>query len=312
MSTVDADIEVAQIPVTSPGVELTGAREARVGAMTVHRMLPLRQRRSVGAWCFADHYGPLSVDGSAGMRVPPHPHIGLQTVTWLLSGDVLHTDSLGSEQLIRPGELNLMTAGRGIAHAEVSTLPPERAREDHTLHGVQLWVALPDRSRRTEPSFEHHSDLPVLGAGGLRATVFMGALGGARSPALAFTGIVGAELAADAGTSGVIPLLPAYEHVVFAAAGSAQVAGTALAPGSMLYLGTGREHLPVTAKAGTRLILLGGEPLGEQLLMWWNFVARSPAEIAAAAADWREGRYAPVAGYDGDPMPAPPLGRLRA
>ena len=178
MSTVDAELEIAETSVNSLGLELTGAREAQVGDMTVRRLLPLRQRRSVGAWCFVDHYGPMSVDGTAGMKVPPHPHIGLQTVTWLISGDVLHTDSLGSEQLIRPGQLNLMTAGRGIAHAEVSP-----AEHDPALHGVQLWVALPDAARQVEPAFAHHPELPAADIGGFVARVFIGSLAGERSPA---------------------------------------------------------------------------------------------------------------------------------
>ncbi len=157
--------------------------------MTVRRLLPLRLRRSVGAWCFIDHYGPMSVDGLAGMQVPPHPHIGLQTVTWLMTGNVLHRDSLGSEQMIRPGQLNLMTAGRGIAHFEES--PTEH---DPRLHGVQLWVALPDAARLTEPAFEHQAQLPDAGIGGFEITVFIGSLGGARSPARVFSDIVGAEL----------------------------------------------------------------------------------------------------------------------
>src|SRR5215469_15481417 len=162
VSTVEANVEVPDVPVPEESnLEVTEARIARVGDMTVRRMLPLRLRRSVGAWCFIDHYGPMDVDGVTGMHVPPHPHIGLQTVTWLLRGNVLHRDSLGSEQLIRPGQLNLMTSGRGIAHAEESP-----ADHDLTLHGVQLWVALPDASRRVEPAFEHHGQLPQASVGG--------------------------------------------------------------------------------------------------------------------------------------------------
>jgi quercetin 2,3-dioxygenase len=251
----------------------------------------------------------MSVDGVAGMRVPPHPHIGLQTVTWLLSGNVLHRDSLGSEQMIRPGQLNLMTAGRGIAHSEESP-----AEHDPQLHGVQLWVALPDAFRHTEPTFAHHADLPTAGIGGFEVTVFAGSLAGAQSPAAMFSEIVGAELAAARDASADIPLVPAHEHVVFVASGSAVVAGTNLHPGQLIHLDTGRERVAVAAPAGTRLILLGGVPLGETLLMWWNLVARTPDEIAAAAADWRAGRFAPVADYDGPPLPAPPLdvGRLVA
>jgi redox-sensitive bicupin YhaK (pirin superfamily) len=275
--------------------------------MTLRRLLPLRLRRSVGAWCFVDHYGPMSVDGVAGMQVPPHPHIGLQTVTWLMSGNVLHRDSLGSEQMIRPGQLNLMTAGRGIAHAEES--PAER---DPQLHGVQLWVALPDASRQAEPAFEHHGDLPATGIGGFEITVFVGSLGDVESPARVFSEIVGAEIVSTRDDLARIPLAPGYEHVIFVATGSAEVAETSLRPGRLLYLGTGREQVLVAASAGCRMFLLGGVPLGEPLLMWWNFVARTPEEIAAAVADWREGRFGAVGGYVGDPLPAPPLtARLR-
>jgi redox-sensitive bicupin YhaK (pirin superfamily) len=309
VSTVEADVEVAQAPVCTDGLELTDARQAQVGDMTVRRLLPLRLRRSVGAWCFVDHYGPMSVDGVAGMQVPPHPHIGLQTVTWLFAGNVLHRDSLGSEQMIRPGQLNLMTSGRGIAHAEES--PGEH---DPQLHGVQLWVALPDAHRHVAPAFEHHAELPTTAASGFTVTTFMGELGAERSPATAFSPIVGAELIAAERTQARIPLTSDFEHVIFVAAGSAEVEGTSLRPGQLLYLSTGRERATVAADAGGRLILLGGIPLGEPLLMWWNFVARTPGEIEAATADWRAGRFGDVGGYQGDPLPAPPLNaaRLRA
>ena len=155
VSTLDTNLDAAVRPVITDDLELTRAREAVVGDMTVRRLLPLRLRRSVGAWCFIDHYGPMSVDGVTGMAVPPHPHIGLQTVTWLMAGNVLHRDSLGSEQMIRPGQLNLMTAGRGIAHAEESPAEHDVLEgadlDGADLHGVQLWVALPDASRLTEP-----------------------------------------------------------------------------------------------------------------------------------------------------------------
>ena len=233
MSTVDTDLDVpggarpasAAGDAGAPGTEVTAARLAQVGDLDVRRLLPLRQRRSVGAWCFVDHYGPMSVDGVAGMQVPPHPHIGLQTVTWLLEGNVLHRDSLGSEQMIRPGQLNLMTAGRGIAHAGEAP-----AAHAPTLHGVQLWVALPELSRRTEPAFAPYPELPGAGIGGFEATVFLGSLGGAESPALTFSDIVGAELTAARDASGRIPLAPAHEPVIFVAAGAADVEGTVLRP----------------------------------------------------------------------------------
>jgi redox-sensitive bicupin YhaK (pirin superfamily) len=306
MSTVDADLDVESQGVKTPDLDLTDAREAHVGEMTVRRLLPLRSRRSVGAWCFVDHYGPMSVDGVAGMRVPPHPHIGLQTVTWLLNGNVLHRDSLGSEQMIRPGQLNLMTAGRGIAHSEESP-----AEHDPLLHGVQLWVALPDASRGTDPAFAHHAELPVTGVGGFVVTVFAGSLAGVRSPARMFSEIVGAELAALRDASGAVALAPAHEHVIFAATGLARADDVVLRPGQLLYLGPGRDRVAVSAPAGSRLFLLGGRPLGERLLMWWNLVARTPAEIEAAVAGWREGRFGAVPGYSGAPLTAPPLPALK-
>jgi quercetin 2,3-dioxygenase len=308
VSTADADVEIAANPVPGMDLEITAARQARVGDLTVRRMLPLRLRRSVGAWCFVDHYGPQSVDGVAGMQVPPHPHIGLQTVTWLLAGDVLHRDSLGSEQMIRPGQLNLMTAGRGIAHAEESP-----ARHDPMLHGVQLWVALPEASRQVTPAFEHHAELPGVGLTGWRATVFMGEFAGIRSPATTFSPIIGAELVATGHTSSSLPLRPDYEHVLFVVTGRAQVDSARLEPGQLLYLPTGRERASLACAAGSSLLLLGGEPLGEQLLMWWNFVARTPAEIETATASWRAGEFGAVGGYQGEPLSAPPLdvARLR-
>jgi redox-sensitive bicupin YhaK (pirin superfamily) len=245
----------------------------------------------------------MSVDGVTGMQVPPHPHIGLQTVTWLLEGNVLHRDSLGSEQLIRPGQLNLMTAGRGIAHAEES--PQDH---DPRLHGVQLWLALPDADRQAAPGFEHLTDLPRLRAGGLDVTVFAGALAGAVSPARVFSPLVGAEIGAPVDARGTLPLTPSHEHVIFTAFGTAAAGETDLAPGSLLYLRPGRDSVALTARGGTRLFLLGGEPLGETLLMWWNFVGRTPEDIAAAARDWAHGdRFGTVAGYRGAPLAAPPL-----
>lgn len=295
--------EIAREPVS----QRIATRDAVLGeGMTIRRALPSRQRRMVGAWCFLDHFGPVDVARGDGMRVGPHPHIGLQTVTWLTAGNVLHRDSLGSEQMIRPGQLNLMTAGRGIAHSEESP-----AEHDPLLHGVQLWVALPDRSRLAEPAFEHHAELPVTGAGGLAITVLIGSLAGLRSPATTFSDLVGAELTAITDASERIALTPSFEHVVFVTSGAATVAGAELAPGSMLYVPPGHDRLPVLAAEGTVAMLLGGLPLGEPLLMWWNFVARTPEEIAAAVAGWQQGMFGEVGG-GGPPLAPPPLdvGRL--
>jgi hypothetical protein len=315
VSTIEANPEVEDVPVSrNNDHEVTTARNAQVGDLAVRRLLPLRTRRSVGAWCFIDHYGPADTDGRGGMNVPPHPHIGLQTVTWLLRGNVLHRDSLGSEQLIRPGQLNLMTSGRGIAHAEETVIPPSAADRDPVLHGVQLWVALPDASRHVAPAFEHHAALPQTAlptgsSGRLAVTVFLGDLAGSRSPATAFSPIIGAELTAsqDQHATGTLPLRPDFEHVIFVATGRAEADGVPLEPGQLLYLPTGLEAAPVAAHSGTTLFLLGGVPLGEQLLMWWNFVARMPEEIAAATASWGAGEFGTVGGYQGEPLAAPAL-----
>jgi quercetin 2,3-dioxygenase len=306
MSTVDADVTVRDAPEGEREPELTVARVARVGDIEVRRLMPLRRRRSVGAWCFVDHYGPMSVDGVAGMQVPPHPHIGLQTVTWLLDGNVLHRDSLGSEQMIRPGQLNLMTAGHGIAHSEESP-------EDHdpALHGVQLWLALPGADREVTPGFEHHAELPSFGLAGFQVTVFAGTLAGVRSPATVFSPVTGAQLRAGRPTRGQLSLDPGHEHMIFTVTGQARADGAELSPGSLLYLGTGRDQVKLAAAAGSTLLLLGGEPLGEPLLMWWNFVGRTPEEIATAARDWTQGsRFGQVSGYHGRPLPAPPVDRM--
>jgi redox-sensitive bicupin YhaK (pirin superfamily) len=312
MSTVDADVETPGALLQESDrpeghTELTSARLARVGDVEVRRLLPLRRRRSVGAWCFVDHYGPMSVDGVAGMQVPPHPHIGLQTVTWLLEGNVLHRDSLGSEQMIRPGQLNLMTAGRGIAHSEESP-----ADHDPDLHGVQLWLALPDADRQTAPVFEHHAELPVLGLRGAEVTVFAGSLADVTSPARTYSPLVGAEINAVSGGDITIPLARGHEHVIFVARGSAAADGNTLAPCSLLYVAAGRGSLTLAAQADARLFLLGGEPLGETLLMWWNFVGRTPDDIAQAARAWAAGeRFGEVRGYHGPPLAAPPLDPVR-
>ena len=191
MSSLEADPEVGHAAPSAPVELLEGAPVALGGprGLPVIRTLPNRQRRMVGAWCFLDAYGPHDLAASPGMRIGPHPHTGLQTVTWLLAGEILHRDSLGSVQEIRPGQLNLMTAGRGIAHSEETP-----ARHSGVLHGVQLWVALPDADRDGPPAFDHHAALPVVADGGLSATVLMGSLAGATSPARCHTPLVGAEI----------------------------------------------------------------------------------------------------------------------
>jgi quercetin 2,3-dioxygenase len=291
--------------------EVLPAREVDLGEGTpVRRLLPKRRRSTIGAWCFFDHFGPLDVASGPGMRVPPHPHTTLQTVTWLLEGDVFHRDSLGNEQLILPGQLNLMTAGRGIAHAEES--PPEH---QPMLHGAQLWTALPSRSKDVEPAFDHHPELPAVPTRrGLRVTVLLGELLGARSPARTYSEIVGADVDITDGADDEIPLRPDFEYGAAALTGRVSVDGLVLEVGSLLYLGMGRRAIEVQSAGPARFLLLGGEPFGEPLFMWWNFVAHSAEEIAEARADWEAGRrFGDVQGFDGLRLDAPPMmpGRLK-
>jgi redox-sensitive bicupin YhaK (pirin superfamily) len=293
-----------------PVHELLDGREVVLGTrgLVVTRTLPHRDRRMVGAWCFVDAYGPESLNGGPGMRVPPHPHTGLQTVSWLVEGHVLHRDSIGSVQLVRPGELGLMTAGRAIAHSEQS--PAERPP---VLHGVQLWVALPEAHRHIEPGFEHHAALPVLTEPGVAVKVIMGELSGTASPASTYTPIVGAEVTLDAGASMRLPVRDDFEYATVVLSGEAEIDGAALGRGPLLYLGMGRTALDVRAPARpARVLVLGGEPFAEKIVMWWNFVARSHEEIVRDRDDWMAGRrFGVVRGYDGDPLPAPPMPATR-
>ena len=293
-----------------PVHELFAGREVLLGESTkVRRLLPNLGRRLVGAWCFVDHYGPDDIAAGPGMQVPPHPHIGLQTVSWLLAGEVHHRDSIGSDDLVRPGALGLMTAGAGISHAEQS--PPVHPA---LLHGVQLWVALPDEHRAVEAAWEHHPSLPTLTDQGMTATVIMGTLADATSPGRTFSPLLGADVQLDADADAQLPLEPDFEHAVLAMSGSAEVDGVPVEVGAMLYLGCGRREVRLRSTDGARLMLLGGEPFEEQIVMWWNFVARSGEEIAAARSAW-EGRssFGTIAGLDADRLAAPPLppGRLK-
>ncbi|MFI1976895.1 pirin family protein [Streptomyces wedmorensis] len=290
--------------VAEPVRELLSPRRVQLGESTeVRRLLPNLGRRMVGAWAFVDHYGPDDIADEPGMQVPPHPHMGLQTVSWLHEGEVLHRDSTGSLQTIRPRELGLMTSGRAISHSEESPRPHARF-----LHGAQLWVALPDAHRHVEPHFQHHAELPHVTAPGLTATVILGTLDGATSPGTTYTPLVGADLTLTAGADTRLPLDPDFEYAVLSMSGEAHVDGVPLLPGSMLYLGCGRTELPLHAPSDAALMLLGGEPFEEELVMWWNFVGRSGDEIVQAREDWEKGeRFGEVHGYDGARLTAPEL-----
>jgi redox-sensitive bicupin YhaK (pirin superfamily) len=274
--------------------------------------LPQHQRSLIGAWCFADHYGPHDLRQSTGMDVPPHPHTGLQTVSWLFAGQIEHRDSAGVHQLVSPGELNLMTAGAGICHSEVSTA------QTTVLHGVQLWVALPDADRNTGRDFDHYVPESIT-RGDAVVRVFLGELAGGRSPVHTFTPLLGAQLDLAAGCTLDLDVDPSFEHGVLLDLGRVDVAGRTLAAGELAYLGPGSTSLCLRNPTGraARVVLLGGAPFTEDLLMWWNFVGRSHDEIVAYRQMWQDGDdlFGAVSGYTGSvprlPAPAMPATRLR-
>ena len=262
-------------------LEVTESVEAAVGRFTVRRALPRRGRRTVGAWCFADHMGPADVTEGSGLDVGPHPHMGLQTVTWLLDGQALHKDSLGSEQVIAAGQLNLMTAGGGVAHAEEAT-----GHYRGTLEGIQLWIAQPEATRHGRGGFEHHADLPAVEFPGAVATVLVGDVLGTRSPARHDTPLVGADL--DIRDDVTVPLRSDFEHAFIVLRGAIAIDGAPVVPGRMAHVARGRQEVSLQATEPSRVMLLGGVPFEEPLMMWWNFVARSREELDAAYASWRD------------------------
>ncbi|MGH8129516.1 MAG: pirin family protein, partial [Steroidobacteraceae bacterium] len=228
----------------------------------VRRALPNRHRRTVGAWCFLDHAGPVSYAAGRGVTIGPHPHIGLQTFTWMIEGTILHNDSLGFSQWIHPGQVNLMTAGRGISHAEESP-----ADVSGKFQLTQLWIALPMDEANREPSFHHYPELPLLDRGGFRITVLAGTFAGERAPAEVFSPLVGLDLATAGSARTDIPLDPGFEHGVLTLEGAPVVEREPLAPGTLHYLGSGRASLTIDSAAASRLLLIGGRPFGEEILL---------------------------------------------
>nr|WP_221333296.1 pirin family protein [Nocardia transvalensis] len=299
-------------PAPGPRADSYPARVVPLGGVrgvTVERVLPQRDLPTVGAWCFLDHFGSPAASAELPPDIDPHPHIGLQTVTWPFEGRIRHRDSLGSDVEIAPGQLNLMTSGRGIDHSEY-TVPGAPAG-----HGLQFWIALPGNRTEIDPHFEQHRDLPVLELPGLRATVLLGSLGTATSPAVTYTPIVGADLRIDPGADVILPLRTEFEHALLVIEGEVDAAGNTTRPGPLLYLGSGRDELRLTSASRAHAVLIGGEPFGEDLVMWWNFVGRSHDEILAARNDWENHdltRFPDIAGHTPDQrIPAPPLPNLR-
>ncbi|NVK43373.1 MAG: pirin family protein [Oceanospirillaceae bacterium] len=271
------------------------------GGLIVNRLLPQRARRMVGPWCFLDLIGPVRFDAGKGVDVAPHPHIGLQTVTWLREGELLHKDSLGSWQRIEPGQLNLMTAGAGIAHSEES--PPDRG---DCMLGAQFWVALPASSECCEPAFEHYAELPETEVDGVRIKVIMGAYDHLVSPARCHSPLLAAELSSTTEAGTRLKLDPDFEHAITVLRGSLQVAGETLAPGTLCYLGGQRDALDIALAPDSCGIVLGGMPFAEPVKIWWNFVAHREQTIRSALDDWNAGRrFLAVPGYAGESLKAP-------
>ncbi len=267
-------------------LQLIEAHAKDVGGIPVRRALPSREKRRIGAWCFLDHIGPSVPPVDKPLNVGPHPHIGLQTFTWMISGEILHRDSLGYEQWIRPGQVNLMTAGCGIAHSEES---PHGGGK--LVHAVQLWIALPDSERQRAPDFTHYPSLPHHREQGLDITLLVGEAFGLTSPARVYSPLVAMDALAAAATRVTLPLRPDFEYGLICLEGGLEFDGTAIKPGQLLYLGPGRASLQLACGDASRLLLVGGEPMAEDILVWWNFVARTPEEVVRATHDWNAGRH---------------------
>lgn len=323
MTRLDADdavLEEAGTACDGPRALLLESREVPLGgvrAMSVHRALPQRDLPLVGAWCFLDRFGPQVTR----MRVEPHPHIGLQTVTWPFAGDIRHRDSVGSDVVLSRGALNLMTSGAGIAHSEYSVGEVAVA-----LDALQLWVALPESRRHGPPAFERHEKLPAFelpGAAGPPgvATVVLGELAGVVSPATVHTPIVGTEIRIPAGGRVEIPLRAEWEYAIVGVEATARVrtgipsadATVDVDRAHLLYLGTGRDTVAVTADQDTLVFLLGGEPFEDEIVMWWNFVGRTHEEIVDARDAWETdaARFGHVIDHGDERVPAPPLPGVR-
>lgn len=299
-------------------VQVIEPREVPLGglrAMTVRRTLPSRERSLVGAWCFLDHYGPDEVRATGGMSLARHPHTGLATVSWLFTGAIDHLDSAGNAARVVPGELNLMSAGRGITHSEFTT------EDTEILHGVQLWFAFPDRARNGEPGFDHYAPQPVRVDGG-QAWVFLGSLVGSTSPVQTPAALVGAELRLTAGAALTMAVDPRHEHALLVDQGaSVEFEGQILNADDLGFVASGTSELTITVGVeDVRLILIGGEPLGEQFIMWWNFIGRTQEEIEEYRSVYQheiesgvDGRFGPWPEGEPAPIPAPtmPNARLR-
>lgn len=271
-------------------------RTSDLGGFSVQRALPSARRRMVGPFIFFDQMGPALLGPGQGLDVRPHPHIGLATITYLFTGEILHRDSLGSVQPIRPGEVNWMTAGSGIAHSERT--PPELRRTEAPLSGVQTWVALPRAQEETAPSFSHHgpTELPELQAEGKRVRLIAGSLYGARSPVTTFSEMFYADVSLNAGARLNVPA-EHEERAAYVVDGILEVVGGGqFESGQLVLFKPGATVTLRATDASARLMLLGGAALDGRRFIWWNFVSSSRERIEQAKADWKTGRFDAVPG----------------
>ena len=279
-------------------------RTAKIGRGTViKRALPSRQKRMIGAWCFLDHAGPVNFESGQGLDIGPHPHTGLQTFTWMIEGSMMHHDSLGSAQLIQPNQVNLMTAGYGISHTEVA--PADETK----MHSVQLWIALPDDKKDMPPQFEHYPDLPVIAQDQIRFTLLVGEFLGAQSPVQVHSPLLGVDLQAEEQAQTTLPLNPRFEYGVLVLEGTAQINGQLLDDQHLLVLSPGESQLQLELEAGSRVVLVGGEPFESPILLWWNFVGRTQEDMLQAREQWinHDARFGEIPEYDGERMTVPML-----
>ena len=280
-------------------------RRAEIGAGTViKRALPSRHKRMIGAWCFLDHAGPAQFEAGQGLNVGPHPHIGLQTFTWMIEGTMYHSDSLGTtNQLIRPRQVNLMTAGYGISHTEVA---PENETQ---MHAAQLWIALPDDKINMAPAFENYPELPVVEENGIEFTVLVGEFLNTTSPVKVHTELLGVDLYVAEKQRSTLTLNPKFEYGFMALEGTASINGHHLDQDNMVILEPGLNGVSIEIEAGARVLLLGGEPFETPILLWWNFVGRDAEQIKEARAQWiaEHARFGNIPSYDGPRLKAPEL-----
>lgn len=279
-------------------------RRAEIGQGTViKRALPSRHKRMIGAWCFLDHAGPVSFPQGEGLDVGPHPHIGLQTFTWMIEGTLMHTDSIGSKQLIRPKQVNLMTAGQGISHTEVA---PEQ--ETH-MHAAQLWIALPDAKRNMPSRFDHYPELPVVSRDGVEFTVLVGEFLETRSPVEVHSPLLALDLTAAETVRTRLQLNPAFEYGFMALEGTAHINQHELNEDNMVVLEPGLQDIEIELHQGARVLLLGGEPFESAILLWWNFVGRTQDELSEARDQWvnQDPRFGSIPDYNGPRLEAPAL-----